>query len=76
MDRIEIINSLIKKNNYKTYLEIGVRNPDDCFNHIVCNKKHSVDPGVEGDFGFDFNMTSTFGKLVIFEFLYFTQLFN
>jgi len=58
MDRIEIINSLIKKNNYKTYLEIGVRNPDDCFNRIVCNKKHSVDPGVEGDFGFDFNMTS------------------
>lgn len=58
MTRIEIINSLIKKHNYKTYLEIGVRNPTHCFNHIECELKHGVDPGVEGSFEFTYNMTS------------------
>lgn len=29
------------------YLEIGVRNPADNFNHIQASKKYSVDPGVE-----------------------------
>ena len=47
MDRIEIINAIIKKNNFKRYLEIGVRNPDHCFNKIECETKHSVDPGYE-----------------------------
>ena len=58
MDRIDIINNLISKHNYKTYLEIGVRNPDDCLNHIQCELKHGVDPGVEGDYPVTFNMTS------------------
>jgi glycosyltransferase involved in cell wall biosynthesis len=58
MDRIDIINELISKHNYKTYLEIGVRNPDDCLNHIQCELKHGVDPGVEGDYPVTFNMTS------------------
>lgn len=58
MDRIYIINSLIKKHNYKTYLEIGVRNPKDCFNHINCELKHGVDPGYEGNFPVTFRMTS------------------
>lgn len=58
MDRIQIINLLIEKNNYKSYLEVGVRNPNDCFNHIKCDLKHGVDPGVEGDYGFTFKMTS------------------
>lgn len=58
MDRIQIINSLIDTNNFKSYLEIGVRNPDDCFNKISCELKHGVDPGYEGDFKFDFKMTS------------------
>lgn len=58
MDRIQIINYLIQKNNFKSYLEIGVRNPDDCFNKIICDLKHGVDPGYEGDFKFDFKMTS------------------
>jgi hypothetical protein len=44
MDRIEIINQLIKKNNYKSYLEIGVRTPSDCFDLIRCELKHGVDP--------------------------------
>ena len=34
MLRYDIINDLIHKNNFKTYLEIGVRNPDECFNLI------------------------------------------
>jgi ADP-heptose:LPS heptosyltransferase len=58
ISRIDIINSLIKKHNYKTYLEIGVRNPDDCLNYINCDLKHGVDPGIEGNYPVTFNMTS------------------
>jgi len=58
MERIDIINLLIQKNGYKRYLEIGVRNPDHCFNHIRCELKHGVDPGIEGDFPVTFNVTS------------------
>jgi len=58
MTRIDIINSLISKHYYKTYLEIGVNNPDNCFNHINCSLKHGVDPGVEGNYPVTYNMTS------------------
>lgn len=46
--RYDIINFLLstKKAN-TTYLEIGVRNPDDNFRKIKADKKYSVDPGVE-----------------------------
>ena len=47
MDRIEIINSLIKEYKFVKYLEIGVRNKNDCFNYINCDIKHSIDPGYE-----------------------------
>lgn len=47
MERYDIINHLIKKYGFKKYLEIGVRNPDECFNIIECETKHSVDPGYE-----------------------------
>lgn len=47
MYRYDIINKVIKDNNFKTYLEIGVCNPADCFDKIVCETKDSVDPGVE-----------------------------
>jgi hypothetical protein len=43
MTRIDIINKLISKNNYKKYLEIGVQN-GHCFNQIVCESKTAVDP--------------------------------
>jgi hypothetical protein len=43
MNRWDIINELIKKYDYKTYLEIGVQNKLN-FNKIVCNIKISVDP--------------------------------
>lgn len=47
MLRYEIINSLIEENGFKNYLEIGVSDPRDCFDKIVCQNKDSVDPGVE-----------------------------
>jgi len=50
MTRTEIINGLIKKNNYKSYLEIGVNTPNQPgYNWIgvECDIKHGVDPNVE-----------------------------
>lgn len=43
MNRIEIINGLIKKNGYKSYLEIGVQ-AGHCFSQIECENKIGVDP--------------------------------
>lgn len=43
MNRIDLINSLIAKNGYKRYLEIGVRD-GECFNAIKCDMKVGVDP--------------------------------
>ena len=47
MNRINVINLIQEKYNFSKYLEIGLRRPDDCFNHIQCTTKHSVDPGFE-----------------------------
>ena len=47
MTRSELINSIIKKNNYKTYLEIGVNNPSQPgwnFDSVGIETKHGVDP--------------------------------
>ncbi len=49
MNRTEIINSLIKKYNYKWYLEIGVQNGVN-FNAIECDNKIGVDPVSGGTF--------------------------
>jgi hypothetical protein len=38
---------LSKLSGETTYLEIGVRNPEDNFNHIIADKKYSIDPGIE-----------------------------
>ncbi len=58
--RTEIINFLLSKTKGKTvYLEIGVRNPDDNYSHIVADEKYSVDPGLEHERNpVDFKMTS------------------
>lgn len=56
--RYDIINTLIEKNGYKSYLEIGVRNPNECYNLINCELKHGVDPMVEGEYPVTFKMTS------------------
>lgn len=42
--RTEIINYLINRFNLNSYLEIGVRNPDDNFNKINIDIKIGVDP--------------------------------
>ena len=43
MTRYQLINKLITKFNYQTYLEIGVAD-GSCFNRIEINTKESVDP--------------------------------
>lgn len=47
MHHVEIINTLIRKYGYATYLEIGVHTNAHCFNHIVAPYKTGVDPGYE-----------------------------
>jgi len=47
MNRVSIINLIQEKYNFSNYLEIGVRRTEDCFDHVKCSTKHSVDPGFE-----------------------------
>lgn len=58
--RTEIINFLLSNSNEgRRYLEIGVRNPDDNYNHIIADEKYSVDPGLEHkENPVDFKVTS------------------
>jgi hypothetical protein len=42
--RYDIINALIKKNDYTDYLEIGICNPADCFDRILCSSKVGIEP--------------------------------
>ena len=52
MNRTDIINLLINYFGYKSYLEIGVRNPNDNFNKINCIYKVGVDiKEIIGPFG-------------------------
>jgi hypothetical protein len=44
MKRHELLNEIIKRNGYKKYLEIGIDNPELCFNLIEVDKKIGVDP--------------------------------
>lgn len=43
-NKFELINMLIDKFGYKSYLEIGVYNPENCFDHIKAEHKAGVDP--------------------------------
>ena len=45
--RTDLINALITKREYKSYLEIGVRDTTDNFDLINCDKKVAVDPNFE-----------------------------
>jgi hypothetical protein len=47
MYRYDIINTFIKKYNFKNYLEIGVFT-GQCIREVIASKKDGVDPGVEG----------------------------
>lgn len=44
MKRTNIINYLIQKNNFSTYLEIGVENESVNFDQIKCKYRFGVDP--------------------------------
>ena len=60
MTRTQIINSLIAKNKYESYLEIGVNTPAQPgynWNGIVAKVKHGVDPAQEA-IDAQFRMTS------------------
>jgi len=57
MKRTEIINFLIEKFNYNTYLEIGVSDINLNFNHIKANHKVGVDPQ-KSVLGIQYNITS------------------
>lgn len=48
MNRTQIINYLILKNGYKSYLEIGLDNGMN-FVNVLCNSKESVDPFFKED---------------------------
>jgi hypothetical protein len=58
--RTDVINYLLENIGGNTsYLEIGVRNPEDNFNLINASEKYSVDPGIEFDRNpVDFQMKS------------------
>lgn len=47
MYRTNVITTLVTRFNYKSYLELGLRDPDSVFNHIPCKTKHSVDINID-----------------------------
>lgn len=57
MKRWDILNSLIDKFSYSSYLEVGTQNPHSNFNKIKCKNKISVEPFPKFD-GIDFIGTS------------------
>jgi hypothetical protein len=59
MKRWDIINALIKKNNYKNYLEIGYGNGDN-FKLIDIDTKTGVDPNPEGHVDYRLNSDAFF----------------
>lgn len=46
MKRYEIINELIKQRGYKDYLEVGIEDPRNCFDRILCENKEGVEPNL------------------------------
>ena len=59
MHHVEIINTLIQRYGYATYLEIGVHTKQNCFNHIIAPYKTGVDPGYENQSEtYDYKMES------------------
>lgn len=52
MKRTDIINILIQKNNYKSYLEVGTQDPKSNFDKINTQYKVSIDPFPRGEVTF------------------------
>ena len=57
IDRTDIINSLIQKFGYTTYLEIGVQNGVN-FKRVICKYKVGVDPDPKVELYGVYKMTS------------------
>lgn len=53
--RTDLINYLIKKNSFHSYLEIGLNNPYNNFVYIDCKNKTSVDPYLEDPYDLNTN---------------------
>lgn len=62
MRRYDIINTLIKKNNYKRYLEIGIQQ-GICFSHVNCEYKVGVDPARDSSATFKITSDEFFKNL-------------
>lgn len=56
MKRFDIINSLLKKRNGTSYLEIGVQGKHKCYDKVMAKTKVGVDPDPKA--GADFVLTS------------------
>lgn len=66
MQRYEIINLLIKKNGYKSYLEIGLDDPRGNFLLVNCENKESVDPyEIEQHTNLNMNISGGLNQLII-----------
>lgn len=52
MNRTDLLNHLATKYNLKSYLEIGVQDPKQNFDKIVCEDKWSVDPDPKANASF------------------------
>jgi hypothetical protein len=44
MMRYDLINRFIAERGFKSYLELGIQNPNQCFDKIICDHKVGVDP--------------------------------
>jgi len=52
LNRWDLINILISKNNYKSYLEVGTQDPTSNFDKINIQDKVSIDPFPKGEVTF------------------------
>jgi hypothetical protein len=63
MLRTDVINGVISKFNYSSYLEIGLNNAADNFDKILCSDKASVDPNPDADAHFVETSDDFFNKI-------------
>lgn len=49
MRRWDILNNFIQERKFSTYLEIGIHDPNENFNKILCQTKIGVDPDISAN---------------------------
>jgi hypothetical protein len=57
MTRTDLINCLVRRRRYWSYLELGINDIDENFAHVACARKCGVDPAANVA-GIEFHMTS------------------